>query len=109
VIVHLNDEAFKKAADEMEALKIRNEKLRDKLEEMYKDLTEALDTPAGHAIAWQGKELLLQPIDDMSKVIQHVSEDLNMIIGRSEKGVYYDKVFSEYEVLDTIIKNKSTI
>jgi hypothetical protein len=80
---------------------------------MYKNLTTALDTPAGHAVEWTGKDVLLEPIDDMGKVIEHVSDTLNIIIGqdgRSEsepKGTYYDKLFDEYEELDRTLKSKN--
>ena len=67
--IHLNDQAFKTAAADMEKLKVRNEQLRLKLASMYKDLTTALDTPAGHALEFTGKDVLLEPIEDMSKII----------------------------------------
>jgi len=46
----LDDMAFHTASAEMKALKERTEALRTKLEEMYKDLTTALDTPAGRQV-----------------------------------------------------------
>lgn len=108
--IRLNDQAFKTAAADMEKLKVRNEQLRLKLEKMYKDLTTALDTPAGHALEFTGKDILLEPIDDMSKVIGHMSKTLNTIIGAGgeSRGTYYDKLFDEYEELDKIIRNKTT-
>lgn len=107
--IHLNDQAFKTAARDMANLKTRNENLRKKLEQMYKDLTTALDTPAGHAMEFTGKDVLLEPIDDMSKVIDHVSNTLDTIIGQSGgKGIYYDKLFDDYDELNQILKNKTT-
>jgi len=108
--IHLNDQAFKTAAADMEKLKVRNEQLRLKLASMYKDLTTALDTPAGHALEFTGKDVLLEPIEDMSKIISHMSKTLNTIIGTGgeARGTYYDKLFDEYEELDRIIKNKTT-
>ena len=108
--VRIDDQALITAAKDMAALKLRNQRLRDKLERMFKDLTEALDTPAGHAVEWSGRDVLLQPIDDMGKVIQHMSDTLNVLIGRNNEasGIYYDKIFDEYYELDRILKSKST-
>lgn len=108
--VHIDDKALHTAARDMELLQQRNDRLKTKLETMFKNLTEALDTPAGHAIEWAGKDVLLQPIDDMSKVIKHMSATLNIIIGKGDedKGVYYDKIFDEYDELDRILRNKNT-
>lgn len=93
----------------MARLKERNKRLKDKLERMYKDLTTALDTPAGHALEWTGRDVLLEPIEDMSKVIGLMSDTLNTIIGKgSTSGTYYDKLFNEYDELDKILKNKRT-
>ncbi len=108
--IKLDDQAFKTAATEMENLKERNNKLKEKLETMYKNLTTALDTPAGHALEFTGRDVLLEPIEDMGKVIEHMSKTLNIIIGASGEttGKYYDKLFTEYDELDRIIRNKST-
>lgn len=108
--VHIDDAALKKAAEDMLALKDRNEKLKEKLEQMFQSLTEALDTPAGHAVQWTGKDVLIQPISDMGKVIKHMSDTLNILIGQGgeARGTYYDKLFDEYEELDRILRNKTT-
>ena len=112
--IHLDDQALKTAAADMMALRQRNQRLKEKLETMYKNLTTALDTPAGHAVEWTGKDVLLEPIDDMGKVLEHVSDTLNIIIGQDgknsgeSKGVYYDKLFAQYRELDRILKSKST-
>ena len=107
--IHLNDQAFRTAASDMAQLQMRNQKLRDKLEAMYKNLTTALDTPAGHEMEFAVHDVLLEPIDNMSKVINHMSVTLNTIIGNAgSSGVYYDKLFDEYEELDRILKNKTT-
>lgn len=108
--IHLDEQAFITAAEDMAKLKERNQRLRYKLEMMYKNLTKALNTPAGHAIEFTGRNVLLEPIDDMNKVIDHMSRTLNMIIGASgeSSGKYYDKLFTDYDELDRIIKNKIT-
>jgi len=69
--VHIDDQALKDAARDMLALRQRNQRLKEKLEKMFQDLTTALDTPAGHAVQWTGKDVLIQPIDDMGKVLEH--------------------------------------
>lgn len=94
----------------MKNLKNRNEKLHQELKTMYHNLKTALDTPAGHALEWQSDYVLLKPIEDMGKVLEHVSDTLNIIIGKGEepKGVYYDKLFQEYEEIDRILKEKKS-
>lgn len=68
--IHIDDQALKTAASDMLALKTRNKNLKDKLAKMYQDLTTALDTPAGHAVEWTGKDVLLKPLEDMEKVLE---------------------------------------
>ena len=103
--IHIDDQALKTAASDMLALKTRNKNLKDKLAKMYQDLTTALDTPAGHAVEWTGKDVLL---------LEHMSDTLNVIIGQDTRqggeprGTYYDKLFDEYEELDQILRTKST-
>lgn len=112
--IHIDDQALKKAATDMYALKERNQKLKEKLEKMYHNLTTALNTPAGHAVEWTGRDILLEPIDDMGKVLEHMSDTLNILIGEDSRnggeprGTFYDKLFDEYEELDRILRNKST-
>lgn len=108
--VRIDDQALRTAAADMLALQQRNQRLRDKLEQMFKNLTDALDTPAGHAIQWTGQDVLVKPIDDMGKVIKFMSDTLNTIIGQGEDGggTYYDKLFDEYYELDRILKSKTT-
>lgn len=113
--IYLDDQALKTAAKDMLELKQRNQRLREKLEAMYRDLTTALDTPAGHAVEWTGRDVLLEPIDDMGRVLEHMSDTLNIIVGQASRqgdepsGTYYDKLFDEYNELDRILRNKSTV
>lgn len=110
--IKINEEALKKAADDMYALRERNGRLKEKLETMYTNLTTALDSEAGYAMQWEGRENILNPVEDMGKVLEHVSDTLNVIIGQDgradsePKGVYYDKLFDEYNKLDKTLKNK---
>ena len=107
--VKLVDGDFTNAASRMEALKTRNDNLKTKLENMFNDLMDALDTPAGHSLNITGRDVLLQPIEDMGLVIKHMSETLNTIIGKNGvSNVYYDKIFDEYNDIDRILKNKTT-
>ena len=86
----LDDTAFKTASDDMASLKQQAADL------MYEDVTSALDTSAGDEIQFTAKNVLLQPIEDMSAVIQHISDTLNTIIGTG----YYKDIFVKFEELN---------
>lgn len=92
----LDESAFNTASSEMAALKTRTEALKKKLEEMYKELTTALDTPAGRQIEVTAGEVLIKPIEDLLLVIQHVSDTLTEIIGTG----HYKGVFIKFEQLN---------
>lgn len=96
----LDDTAFNTASSEMKALKTRTETLKKKLEEMYKELTTALDTPAGKKIELTAGKVLIKPIEDMLLVIQHVSDTLTEIIGSG----HYKDVFIKFEQLNKSVK-----
>ena len=98
--ITLCSEAFKTAATEMSALKTRAETLKVTLEQMYKDLTTALDTPAGKEIEIEAKDVLIKPIDDLILVIDQMSKTLDDIIDTP----YYQGVFDKYEQLMQNIK-----
>ena len=91
----LDDTAFTTASQEMAVLKQDAANLKTKLEKMYENVSTALDTTAGE-IQVTAKDVLLQPIEDMSVVIQHISETLNTIIGSG----YYKDIFVQYEELN---------
>lgn len=93
----LSEEAFAQAAADMKELKVRTETLKAKLQQMYKDLTTAMDTPAGRAVETVSETVLIKPIDDMLLVIDHVSSTLTEIIGTR----YYKKVFVKFEELNS--------
>ena len=92
----LDDNAFTTAESEMLALKKRVEELKKKLEKMYLDLSNALVTPAGKATELKAGKVLIKPIEDLSLVIQHVSDTLNEIIGTG----YYKDVWVKFDELN---------
>lgn len=92
----LDDAAFATASQEMADLKQDATNLKSKLEKMYENVSTALDTTAGEEIQIAAKDVLLQPIEDMSVVIQHISDTLNTIIGSG----YYKDIFVQYESLN---------
>lgn len=92
----LDESAFSTASQDMAILKQDAANLKEKLEKMYEDVSGALDTTAGDEIKVTAKDVLLQPIEDMSVVIQHISETLNTIIGSG----YYKDIFVKYEELN---------
>ena len=92
----LDENAFTTAPREMATLKRDAANLKSKLEKMYENVSTALDTTAGEEIKVTSKDVLLQPIEDMSAVIQHISETLNTVIGSG----YYKDIFVKYEELN---------
>lgn len=84
----VNEEKFNSAAQQMEDLKKRTNDLKEKLSVMYDDLTAAMDTPAGKEIQLEAKNVLLKPVENMSLVVGHISDTLNLIIGSG----YYKEV-----------------
>lgn len=98
--ISLNDNAFYTASESMENLKKRAEALKDKLVKMYSDLTTALDTPAGKEIEVTAGNMLIEPIENLLLVIEHISETLDEIIGTG----YYKDVFIKFEQLNQSIK-----
>lgn len=96
----LNDEAFTTASDDMAALKTRTETLKLKLQQMYKDLNSAMNTPAGAAVDMTSEKVLIKPIEDMLLVIDHISTTLTQIMETR----YYKDVFIKFEELNASIK-----
>jgi hypothetical protein len=96
----LDDTAFTTASDDAAALKSRAQKLKTKLEAMYKELTSALDTPAGKAVELTADKVLIKPIDDLLLTIEHLAITLKEIIDTS----HYKGVFINYEQLNQNIK-----
>ena len=74
----------------MRALKERTNKLKEKLSTMYEELAGAMDTEAGHEAQLEAKNVLLTPIENMSLVVNHISDTLDTVIGNG----YYKDVFT---------------
>lgn len=98
--VVLDDKAFTTASNDMKELKTRTENLKTKLEQMYKDLKAAMDTPAGEAVELTSEKVLIKPIEDMLLVIEHISSTLSEIIGTG----YYRDVFIKFEELNSSVE-----
>lgn len=63
---------------------------------MYKELTTALDTPAGKQVEITAGKVLIKPIEDLLLVIQHISDTLTEIIGTG----HYKDIFIKFEQLN---------
>lgn len=95
----LDDDVFNDASEAMASLKKRTEALKEKLERMYQDLTTALDTPTGKQIEFTAGEVLIEPINKLLLVIEHISDTLTEIIGTG----YYKDVFIKFDELNQSI------
>jgi hypothetical protein len=91
----VDEEKFSTAAADMRALKTRTNALKTKLEGMYDSLAGAMDTPAGKEVQLEAKNVLLKPVENMSLVVGHISDTLDLIIGSG----YYKDVFTGFEEL----------
>ena len=96
----LDDKAFDTASAEMKQLKTDTENLKIKMQKMYEDLQNAMDTPAGDAVELVSSKVLLEPIDNLLLVVDHISSTLAQIISTE----YYKKVFDKFEELNSSIK-----
>lgn len=96
----LDDTAFATASSEMAALKTRTEALKTKLEEMYRELSTAMNTPAGKQLELTARKVLVKPIEDLLLIIQHISGTLAEIIGTG----HYKDIFIKFEQLNASVK-----
>lgn len=104
----INQAAFEEAAKSMQDLYEENKALRNKLATLYESVTKALDTPVGEKLQWTSTENLLAPLDDMSDILEYISDTLSLIIGNSYiKGEYYDKVFEKYRDLKSSVNTSN--
>ena len=95
----VDEEKFNAAAQQMEDLKRRTNALKEKLSTMYDNLARAMDTSAGKEVQLEAKNVLLKPVENMSLVVGHISDTLNLIIGSG----YYKDVFKGFEELSHLL------
>lgn len=108
--IQISKDALEKAATDMVALYKRNQDFYSKMTRLFDGISNAMETPAGAEVKIKGRDVLLDPIRDMNRILQHMSRTLNILIGEGgyQKGIYYDVLFKEYEALSQIIINKQT-
>lgn len=94
----VDEEKFAAAVIDMANLKTRTNELKVTLEKMYDDLANAMNTPAGKELQLEAKNVLLKPVENMSLVVGHISDTLNLIIGSG----YYKDVFTGFEELSNL-------
>lgn len=94
----VDEEKFATAAADMTDLKTRTNELKVALEKMYDDLANAMNTPSGKELQLEAKDVLLKPVENMSLVVGHISDTLNLIIGSG----YYKDIFTGFEELSNL-------
>lgn len=93
--VKVNEEALQKAAEDMRALKVSTEELYEKLSTLYDGMEQALQTDAGKEMKLSAKDVILEPVTNLSLVINQMSETLDLINSNG----YYKDIFSAFEEL----------
>lgn len=109
-MIKINEEKMRETASKMADLRVRNQTLRSTLETLFDNMSKALQCETGKEIEFMGKEDLLKPLENMDKVLEHMSDTLHILIGEGNHSeypanTYYDKVFAEYNDLVLSIKN----
>ena len=109
-MIKINEDKMRNTAEKMADLRKRNKELRENLETLFDNISTALQCETGKEIEFIGKEDLLNPLDNMEKVLEHMSDTLNILIGEGNHSeypanTYYDRVFAEYNNLIQSIKN----
>ena len=95
----IDEEAFERASERLLELSQDITALRNKVNQLLEDLKAGFDTPAGKKFFRSCGNTLIAPMDDQSRIIQHVAENLR--IARAE----YQSVFEEYRALNNAINN----
>lgn len=95
----LDEAKFNEASRDMKDLKRRTDALKKKMEKMYTELANAMDTPAGKEVQLKAKTVLLKPVENMSLVVRHISETLELIIDKN----YYKDVFDGFDELNKLL------
>lgn len=97
--VIIDEDAFNSAVREFSNLSFKLHTLRIAIENMLDDLKDGFDTPAGKKFISAYKDILIAPLEDQKRVIEHVSENLKYA---KES---YSSIFEEYSKLNDTIKN----
>lgn len=96
----LDESAFETASTNMTALSQRTQDLIDRVDRLYNDMANALQTPAGEALDLEAESVLVKPIEDLKLIIDHIAATLNTIKGSG----YYKDIFIKYNELNNNIK-----
>lgn len=95
----LDQDQFQSAANRFEQLSEDMTSLRQDIDKLLEELEKGFDTPAGRKFISSCKTSLLQPMDDMTAVIQHVSDNL------SQARLKYESVFTEFQFVNNAINS----
>lgn len=109
-MIKINEDKMRETAQNMADLRQRNIELRNNLSTLFDNISNSLKCETGKEIQFIGREDLLKPLDDMEKVLEHMSDTLQILIGESNNSeysanTYYDRIFTEYNELILSIKN----
>ena len=109
-MIKINEDKMHETAKQMAELRTRNIALRDNLASLFDNISNSLKCDTGKEIQFIGREDLLKPLDDMEKVLEHMSDTLQILIGEGNNSEYpantfYDRIFAEYNELILSIKN----
>ena len=108
-MITIDEDRMRDTATKMADLRKRNQELRQNLETLFDNISDALQCETGNEIKFIGKEDLLKPLEDMDKVLEHMSDTLQILIGEGNHSeypanTYYDRIFAEYNELIISIK-----
>lgn len=93
----LDEEAFRTAVNDINALIQKIDALKNQINEMLAALQKGMDTPAGRKFMKSCNSCLLEPIEQQKTVISHIAEDLDMSVAM------YSNLFIGYEKLQTAL------
>lgn len=97
--VIIDQDAFQNASDRLAQLSENALSLKTQIETELDELMKGFDTTAGWKFKSACEGHLLKPIQNLSIVIMHISQNLQS----AQRG--YDSVFREYEQLNNAIRN----
>lgn len=108
-MITIDEDRMRDTATKMADLKKRNQELQKDLETLFDNISKALQCETGTQIKFEGRENLIKPLQDMDKVLEHMSDTLHILIGEGNHSeypanTYYDRIFAEYNELIQSIK-----